>query len=347
MVAGKPPCRSFDGSDLCTKGCLARTYSCTSLVYHGGLRFIAVNTRGSRSAPGFDELTYRKLKLWFRIDPIGRLVIEGFPTEMKRAKVIYIRSEWSNPKSYRAISLLSTVGRMAEKVVVDYLSLVGEMEGWWHSGQCGSRSGRSTTGASAYLKGDVAKNRRMDASALIMLDVAAAFPSTTKSRVLEIMSSQWRGSGYSEVDTTPCWVTVLLCRRLQLGLAFVEIQYLQQDVTEVKATFKNYGLQDRFEVAWIHRLERPGTAIKIKARRWSLTMDGKTHRYNPKAQGPGWLGFRIDPRLDWKQHVSWRLALGRYHLGTVSRVLTAVGVKRSLARKIAAMATAAYRAELM
>jgi hypothetical protein len=116
---------------------------------------------------------------------------------MKRARVIYIRSEWSNSKSYRAISLL---GKVAEKVVAEHLSLVGEMEGWWHSGQCGSRSGRSTTGASAYLKGDVAKNRRMDATAplscLTLLQLfcqlqKAGAGDNVKSMVIQRWTQQW------------------------------------------------------------------------------------------------------------------------------------------------------------
>jgi hypothetical protein len=92
---------------------------------------------------------------------------------MKVAKVVFIhkpgKTDWSSPKSYRAISLLSTLGKMAEKAVADYLSLVGEREKWWHAGQCGSRAGRSTIDALAYLKGAVAGNRRMGRhSAIIM-----------------------------------------------------------------------------------------------------------------------------------------------------------------------------------
>ena len=49
---------------------------------------------------------------------------------------------------------------MVEKAVADYLSLTGEEEGWWHPGQCGSRAGRSTLDALAYLKEEVRQNRR-------------------------------------------------------------------------------------------------------------------------------------------------------------------------------------------
>jgi hypothetical protein len=76
---------------------------------------------------------------------VNRLVQEGLPSELKVAKVVFIhkpgKTDWSSPKSYRAISLLSTLGKMAEKAVAENLSLVGEREKWWHSGQCGSQSG--------------------------------------------------------------------------------------------------------------------------------------------------------------------------------------------------------------
>jgi hypothetical protein len=149
-----------------------------------------LGSRNQRSAPGPDGLTYRELRLWFLIDPggltelVNRMIIEGLPPSMKTAKVVYIhkpgKTDWAATKSYRAISLLNTVAKMAEKAVADYLSLAGEENGWWHPGQCGSRAGRSTIDALAYLKGKVAANRRNHRhTALLMTDVAAAFPSTS------------------------------------------------------------------------------------------------------------------------------------------------------------------------
>jgi hypothetical protein len=129
-----------------------------------------LGSRNQRSAPGPDGLTYREVRLWFLIDPqgltdlINRMVMEGLPKSMKIAKVVYIhtpgKTDWEATKSYRAISLLSTLSKMAEKAVADYLSLIGEERGWWHKGQCGSRTGRSTIDALAYLRGEVNKNRR-------------------------------------------------------------------------------------------------------------------------------------------------------------------------------------------
>jgi len=69
------------------------------------------------------------------------MVKEGLPKEMT-AKVVYIhkpgKTDWDSPKSYRAISLLSTLGKMAEAAVAGHISLTGEVKGWWHQGQCGT-----------------------------------------------------------------------------------------------------------------------------------------------------------------------------------------------------------------
>jgi hypothetical protein len=123
---------------------------------------------------------------------VNRLVREGLPPEMKVAKVVFIhtpgKADWSSPKSYRAISLLSTLGKMVEKAVADHLSLLGEREKWWHNGQCGSRAGHSTIDALAFLKEAVSGNRRIGRhTAVIMTNVAAAFPSTTKPRFLQML----------------------------------------------------------------------------------------------------------------------------------------------------------------
>jgi phytoene dehydrogenase-like protein len=89
------------------------------------------------------------------------MVREVLPTDMKKAKVEYThklgKTDWASPESYRAISLLST-RKMAEKAIADYLSFTGETQGWWHPGQCDSRSGKSITDALAYLQGAVRTN---------------------------------------------------------------------------------------------------------------------------------------------------------------------------------------------
>jgi hypothetical protein len=175
-----------------------------------------LGTRSKRSAPGPDNFSYKELRLWFFLDPEGlttlvnRLVAEELPREMKIAKVVYMhkpgKTDWSPPRSYRAISLLSTIGKMAEKAVADYLSLMGEQTGWWHKGQCGSRAARSTIDTLAYMKQQVTSNRRIGRhTALLMTNVAAAFPSTTRSRVVVMLAR--KGVHPTVVRWVNSWLT--------------------------------------------------------------------------------------------------------------------------------------------
>ena len=98
-------------------------------------------TQKSTSGPGLDGMTYREVKLLFRMDPvelieiINECITEGHPTEYKLAKVVVIpkpgRRIMTSSKSYRCTSLLNTIAKLAEKVIAEYLTLCGEQLGWW------------------------------------------------------------------------------------------------------------------------------------------------------------------------------------------------------------------------
>jgi hypothetical protein len=152
-----------------------------------------LSTTSNTSAPGQDGIRYQTLRLWAKIDYDGLcnlmnlLITQGLPKELKTAKVGIGKpgqKDMSNPKSYRCISLLSNVAKLIEKAVAQYLTLEGEVHGWWHSYQFGSRPGKNTTDALMWLKAVVEKNRKeIMNTALIMTDVAAAFPGTRPSTV--------------------------------------------------------------------------------------------------------------------------------------------------------------------
>jgi hypothetical protein len=87
-------------------------------------------------------------------------------------------------KSYRCISLLPTIAKLVKKAITLYLSIQGELKGWWHSGQHGSRAGKNTTDALLWLIRKVRENRnKKKHTALVMVDVAAAFPNTSRSEI--------------------------------------------------------------------------------------------------------------------------------------------------------------------
>jgi hypothetical protein len=101
-----------------------------------------LSTTSNTSAPGQDGIAYQALRLSANIDCDGLcnltnlLIRQGLPKELKTAKVVVIgkpgKKDMSNPKSYRCLSLLSNVAKLTEKAVGRYLTLEGEVHGWWH-----------------------------------------------------------------------------------------------------------------------------------------------------------------------------------------------------------------------
>jgi hypothetical protein len=128
-----------------------------------------LSTTSNTSAQGPDGIGYQALRLWNTIDPVGlchlidMLIIQGLPRDPKNAKVVVIgkpgKKDLSNPKSYRCIFGLSSILKLTEKEVAQYLSLEGEFRGWWHRTQFGPRPGRNTIDALMWLKSIVAQNR--------------------------------------------------------------------------------------------------------------------------------------------------------------------------------------------
>jgi hypothetical protein len=146
------------------------------------------------STPGLDGIGWQELKLWFLIDSVGLcelinyLITTGLPQDLKLARVVVItkpgKRDRTSVKSYRCISLLPTIAKLVEKAITLYLSIQGELKGWWHSGQHGSRAGKNTTDALLWLIRKVRENRnKKKHTALVMVDVAAAFPNTSRSEI--------------------------------------------------------------------------------------------------------------------------------------------------------------------
>jgi hypothetical protein len=152
------------------------------------------------SAPGLDGIGWQELKIWFLLDPTGlcNLINElnrtGLPPELKLARVIVIpkpgRRDRTSIKSYRCISLLPTIAKLVEKAITGHLSTRGEINGWWHPGQHGSRAGRNTSDALLWLIRKVLENRqKRKHTAVLMVDISAAFPNTSKNEVKETLKN--------------------------------------------------------------------------------------------------------------------------------------------------------------
>jgi hypothetical protein len=152
------------------------------------------------SAPGLDGIRWRELKIWFKLDPKGlcqilnELIKTGLPPELKVARVVVVvkpgRRDRTKVKSYRYISLLPTIGKLVEKAITLHLANQGEFNGWWHPGQHGSRAGRNTTDALLWIIRRVRENRQNKKhTAVLMVDVSAAFPNTSRNEVRETLKN--------------------------------------------------------------------------------------------------------------------------------------------------------------
>ena len=108
--------------------------------------------------------------------------------------------------------------------------------------------------------------------------------------------------------------------------------------------------ETKTEVAWIFASEQPGPVIRKQTLGWILCRCGFSRKFNMMTKPTQWLGFFVDCQLNWRAHVRHRLVLGYHRLRTVTRVMTANGILRKLARMVAraaAMSTADYSIEAL
>jgi hypothetical protein len=69
-----------------------------------------------------------------------------------------------------------------------HLSTRGQLNGWWHLLQHGSRAGRNTSNALLWLIRRVRENRKnKQHTAVLMVDISAAFPNTLRDEVRETL----------------------------------------------------------------------------------------------------------------------------------------------------------------
>lgn len=145
-----------------------------------------LKTFPNNKAPGPDGIPYRLLKnlpqkaivqLMHIINSILRL--QYFPMQFKRTLVIPIRKpgkDPSSPSSYRPISLLNTLSKVVERVILHRVRKIADQQKLIPKEQFGFRPGHNTTLLAAKIVTDVfqAYNKQMN-TALLLLDMEKAF----------------------------------------------------------------------------------------------------------------------------------------------------------------------------
>jgi hypothetical protein len=136
------------------------------------------------------------------------------------------------------------------------------------------------------------------------------------------------------------------------AIPFSSPQQLQRDShglrDAVKDRFEMHGLSldiGKLEVAFISRNTQTSKRFKIDSKRWKVKWGGNLLMIQDTTR---WLGFYIDPVLNWRAHVKIRVQQGLWRQQKVARFMQRWGINRKLARTVAwstSMGTAAYGIE--
>jgi len=95
-------------------------------------------------------------------------------------------------KSYRTISLLSSMGIVVVEVVAELLSDQPEKRALLSDGQCGCRRKRSAIDAAAIMVDRAHSAWKEDnIVGILQMDIKAAFPSVARGRLIHAMKAMW------------------------------------------------------------------------------------------------------------------------------------------------------------
>jgi hypothetical protein len=136
------------------------------------------------------------------------------------------------------------------------------------------------------------------------------------------------------------------------AIPFISPRQLQREAGQLLGTvndrFKQHGLSldiGKLEIAFISKNKPTSKRYRDESKKWKVTWGGKVLANQGTTR---WLGFHLDPFLNWRAHVRIRVQQGLYRQHTVARFMQRWGIKRQLARMVAwstSMATAAYGIE--
>jgi len=100
------------------------------------------------------------------------------------------KPDYSQPKAYRVISLLSCLGKVPERILAKRLNYLAETTNLLHKSQIGGRLSKSAIDTALLIQTEVEQNKanKLKTSTLF-LDVKGAFDHVSKNRLLETLQS--------------------------------------------------------------------------------------------------------------------------------------------------------------
>lgn len=149
----------------------------------------------NNKAPGEDTIDYKLLKnlpikaivqLTYIINAIMKL--QKYPQKWKHSIIIPIQKkgkEKSDPSSYRPISLLNTMGKITEKVILKKIMKAEKKLQINNSAKFGFKPGHNTTQQAVRIVNDVIKGYNKEQNTvLILLDIEKAFDTVWQAGLL-------------------------------------------------------------------------------------------------------------------------------------------------------------------
>jgi len=150
-------------------------------------------------APGPDGIPNVVLKkginvLIDRLYYLFRAIFElnVYPDEWRESITVVLRKpgkpSYEEPKAYRPIALLNTLGKLFSSIVADDLSHYSETRGVFPSNQFGGRPSRSTSDSMLLLTHCIKEKwRQKKVASVLFLDVQGAFPNVVKEVLIHNM----------------------------------------------------------------------------------------------------------------------------------------------------------------
>ncbi|KAF8749221.1 Reverse transcriptase (RNA-dependent DNA polymerase) [Rhizoctonia solani] len=272
----------------------------------------ALELTSNRSAPGAFGSNYRLLKWAFNASPnifvnLFNLCLEiGYhPTALRNCIIAPIpkpnRADMSTPKNYRPIALLETLSKLLKKVVTARLLHEAGEHNLIPQAQFGGKDIMSCTDAGLCMVHDIRtawKNNK--AASLLTLDVSGYFNNVDHSRLIYTLDRL----GYS---TNICnWLKSYLSNRtaqfrIDGPLHQENINIISEVTKNINQVAIKLGLE--FELPksdLIHFICSPKTPHSNPSLTFSHS--GTDTTISPK-DVVRWLGFFLDRRLNFKEHI--------------------------------------------